>query len=59
MDKCKYCENEAEYKCLVEDDYNPQKSHTEDVCSEHIDKIRRGLIESWTKKEWLRPDETS
>jgi hypothetical protein len=57
MDKCKYCDSEAEYKCLVEDDENPLHSHTEDVCSECMTKIQYGLIESWTKKEWLNMDD--
>jgi hypothetical protein len=53
MDKCKYCDNEAEFKCLVEDWENPARSHTEDVCSEHLEKVKAGLIDRWTKKEWL------
>ena len=53
MDKCKYCDDDAEFKCLVENDYDPTKSHTEDVCSECIEKIKAGLIESWTRAEWL------
>lgn len=54
MDKCKYCDNEAEFKCLVEDDENPIKSHTEDVCSECKEiYLKHLLIESWTKAEWL------
>jgi len=56
MDKCKYCSSDAEFKCLVEDDENPIKSHTEDVCSECIEKLTHGLIESWTKTEWLNQD---
>lgn len=54
MDKCKFCENEAEFKVMVEDDYNPQRNHTDDVCGEHYPKY--GIIESWTKMEWLSLD---
>lgn len=57
MDKCKYCDNEAEFKCLVEDDENPAKSHTEDVCSECISKLKHSLLDSWTKAEWLNDTE--
>lgn len=53
MDKCKYCNSNAEFKCLVEDDENPIKSHTEDVCSECMEKVKSRLIESWTKAEVL------
>lgn len=57
MDKCKYCSADAEYKIMVEDD-NPSKHHIEDVCSECINKpdIKCGLIESWTKAEWLNEE---
>jgi hypothetical protein len=53
--KCKYCDNDAEFKCLIEDD-DPHKSHTEDVCSEHLKEIDKSLIESWTKAEWLNEE---
>lgn len=53
MDKCKYCSNNAEYKCMVENDENPALAHTEDVCSECMEKIKNSLIDSWTKSEWL------
>lgn len=58
MDKCQYCPNEAEYKCMVEDAENPAKHHTEDVCSECINRpdVKAGLIDSWTKAEWLAMD---
>jgi hypothetical protein len=57
LDKCKYCDAEAEHKCLVENDV-PPGTHTEDVCSECLSRpdLRSGLIESWTRREWLEMD---
>ena len=55
MDKCKYCEADAEYKAMVEQD-DPYKHETEDVCSEHLETIKFKLIEAWSKQEWLSMD---
>ncbi len=56
MDKCKYCDADAEFKAMVENVYDPHKHHIEDVCSEHLETIKAGLIEAWTKAEWLSMD---
>jgi len=53
MDKCKYCDSEAEFKVLVEDDENPIRTQLEDLCSEHMANPPSAVIESWTKSEWL------
>lgn len=56
MDKCKYCDADAEFIVLVEDDEFPHKSHGEDLCSEHMANPPCTVIDSWTKAEWLNEE---
>lgn len=51
---CQVCNvNQVEFVAYMEDNYNPHTTQTKYVCAECLNKLKAGLIDYWTKAEWL------
>lgn len=50
--KCNRCDNKPVFYVLLEDDENPYKHHTEQLCEDCQVKAVRSVIEVWTEREW-------
>lgn len=53
-DICQVCQtNKVEFVAYCEARFNTYGTETRYVCAECLEKIKAGLIDSWTKAEWL------